>query len=90
MLTWPTVNMSVSPYRRVYMGYDVIAHLHQQLVSGDPLHRLDHQVAQSLFLLVLTHVVLSGEPKEQRNEQRKEQRERGTIKYMKHHDLENC
>lgn len=35
-------------------------HLHQQLVSRDPLHRLDHQVGQSLLLLVLPHALLQN------------------------------
>lgn len=35
-----------------------IVHLDQQLVSRDPLDRFDHQISQSLLLLVLTHALL--------------------------------
>lgn len=37
-----------------------VTHLHQQLVSRDPLHRLDHQVGQGLLLLVLPHALLQN------------------------------
>lgn len=35
-----------------------ICHLDQQLISRNPLHRLYHQVTQTLFLFVLTHILL--------------------------------
>lgn len=35
-----------------------MSHLNQQLVSRNPLNWLDHQITQSLFLFVLTHVLL--------------------------------
>lgn len=37
----------------------ILRYLNQQLVSRNPLDRFNHQVTQSLFLLVLTHVLLS-------------------------------
>lgn len=33
-------------------------HLDQELISGNPLHRFNHQITQSLLFLVLTHVLL--------------------------------
>lgn len=33
-------------------------HLNQKLIARNPLHRFDHQIAQSLFLLVFAHVLL--------------------------------
>lgn len=37
----------------------ILRYLNQQLISRNPLDRFNHQVTQSLFLLVLTHVLLS-------------------------------
>ena len=37
----------------------ILRYLNQQFVSRNPLDRFNHQVAQSLFFLVLTHVLLS-------------------------------
>lgn len=39
------------------------SYLHQQLVPRDPLHGLDHQVGQSLLLLVLPHALLQKQAK---------------------------
>lgn len=38
--------------------YFETVHLNQQLVSRDPLDRFNHQIAQRLLLLVLTHALL--------------------------------
>lgn len=38
-------------------------YLHQKLVPWDPLHRLDHEVRQSLLFLVLTHALLKPKTK---------------------------
>lgn len=42
------------------------SYLHQQLVPRDPLHGLDHQVGQSLLLLVLPHALLQKQAKKKK------------------------
>lgn len=50
----PAPRMARTPSRRRS------SYLHQQLVPRDPLHGLDHQVRQSLLLLVLPHALLKN------------------------------
>lgn len=45
-----------------------MVHLNQQFISRNPLNRFDHQITQTLFLLVLTHVLLLEQKTENKRE----------------------
>lgn len=64
--TW-TIHKTVAEHEGSWCSFtwgSNTADLNQQLVSRDPLDRFDHQVSQRLFLLVLTHALLSNGSRE--------------------------